>query len=136
MKSRLFVVPDNDLFVLLDQNVPISVKNWLQQQKPSWKIQHVSFIGFDRHTDIDIFNWAQDNKAAIITFDEDFADIRMIGDRKHYGIIRLRIWPTTFEETISALEKMLDSLCENDITGNLIIIDSTKIRIRRLKDNS
>jgi hypothetical protein len=64
------------------------------------------------------------------TFDEDFADQRAFPVGQHYGIIRLRIWPTTIEETQQALERLFGETSDQDLRHALIIVDRTKIRIR------
>ena len=118
--------------VLLDQNVPIPVEIWLQKLKPDWVVQHVSKIGLSGQTDEEIFKWAQNRKAIIITFDEDFADQRSFPVGNHSGIIRLKIWPTTIEETQNALQRLLNEIAEADLKRSLVIIDRNKIRIRTL----
>jgi hypothetical protein len=50
---------------------------------------------------------------------------------RHCGVIRLRVWPTTVEETESALERLLETVPDEDLVGSLIIIDARRIRIRR-----
>jgi hypothetical protein len=47
--------------------------------------------------------WAQRDGSIVITFDEDFADARMYPAGTHDGMARLRVWPTTIEETIRRL---------------------------------
>ena len=72
---------------------------------------------------------AQDNQAIVITFDEDFADLRTfpVG---HAGVIRLRVWPTTIEETQDGLSRLFAEVSVDEIEGALVIVDRTKIRIR------
>lgn len=49
----------------------------------------------------------------------------------HAGVVRLRVWPTTIENTETALARLLDSVAEDDLQGSLVIVDAVKIRIRR-----
>src|SRR5688572_9130902 len=102
------------LRILLDQNVSVQVAFWLRKRQPAWQIEHTSEIGLSAKTDREIFLWAQSNKAIIITFDEDFADQRNFPAGTHNGIIRLKIWPTTIEETILALEKLFEESSEEE----------------------
>ena len=74
---------------------------------------------------------AQQNRPILITFDEDFADRRMFPLGKHCGVIRLRVWPTTVEETQSGLARLLESVRDQDLTGSLVILDNHGIRVRR-----
>ncbi len=125
-------MPDVQLTVLLDQNVPLAVAEWLRNQRPDWEIQHVNELGFEGRSDDFLYRWAQENRAIIITYDEDFADARMYPLGRHHGIIRLRVWPTTVELTQDALSRLLADLPASDWRDSLIIIDSQKIRVRRL----
>jgi predicted nuclease of predicted toxin-antitoxin system len=117
--------------ILLDQNVPVAAAEWLRQQKPSWRVEHVNDLGFAGKSDEFLYRWAQDNKSAIVTFDEHFADARFHGLGRHYGVVRLRVWPTTIEATIDALSRLLEKVPEDDWRTSLIIVDNQKIRVRR-----
>jgi len=66
-----------------------------------------------------------------VSYDEDFADTRSFPLGAHHGIIRLRVWPTTTEITIAALQRVLQSVPEPDLQNSLIIVDNKKIRLRR-----
>lgn len=67
----------------------------------------------------------------IVTFDEDFADQRSFPIGSHAGIIRLRVWPTTIEETQNALERLLAEVPDAELARALIIIDRETMRVRR-----
>ncbi len=116
--------------VLLDQNVPREITNWLRRLRPLWNVQHATEVGLAGRSDREIFEWAQAHQAVIVTFDEDFADRRSFQVREHRGIVRLRVWPTTVEETQAAIERLLAEVPDRDLTGALVIIDRTRIRVR------
>ena len=118
------------LAVLLDQNVPRAVVGWLQEIRPSWDVHHVATAGLSGKSDLEVFQWAQSQAAMIITFDEDFADRRSFSIGEHHGIVRLRVWPTTTEETEAALERLLAEVSEDELRGALVIIDRSRIRVR------
>lgn len=124
-------MPDQPLYLLLDQNIPREIAAWLRGKAPAWKISHTSEPGLSAKSDPEIFRWAQSNRAIVVTYDEDFADARSFPLGSHHGIIRLRVWPTTVEMTQWALERVLTQVPEADLPGNLIIIDREKIRLRR-----
>jgi hypothetical protein len=63
-------------------------------------------------------------------FDEDFADRRSFPVGGHYGVVRLRVWPTTTEETQDALERLLGEVSASELLGSLVIVGPTRIRIR------
>jgi predicted nuclease of predicted toxin-antitoxin system len=119
------------LSVVLDQNVPPAIRDYLQLQRPEWTIWHVSEIGMSGVSDQVIFEWAQQRSAIVITFDEDFADTRMYPIGSHAGVLRLRVWPTTIEVTEAALARLLKSTDNAALCGSLIIIDNSRIRIRK-----
>jgi predicted nuclease of predicted toxin-antitoxin system len=125
-------MPETELHILLDQNVPYAVAVWLRTQRPSWLVRHVKELGFEGRSDDFLFRWAQQEKTIVITFDEDFADSRLYPLGRHYGVIRLRVWPTTIEKTEEALDRLLHQLPAEEWVGSLIIIDNQKIRVRKL----
>lgn len=124
-------MPELPLQILLDQNIPQEITPWLSKRCPHWIIHHVNDLGFMGKPDDFLYHWAQQHRAIIITYNEDFADARMYPLGQHHGIIRLRVWPTTVEQTQSALNRLLQQVNDADLVGNLIIIDNTKIRIRK-----
>lgn len=124
-------MPDQLLHLLLDQNIPEETAKWLRVEFPDLRITHVKDIKLDGSPDPEIFRWAQANLAIVVSYDEDFADTRSFPLGTHHGIVRLRVWPTTVEETQSALQRLLTQVSESDLRGSLIIIDREKIRLRR-----
>ena len=125
-------MPEASLRFLIDQNVPFAVTEWLKVQRPDWIIQHVKDLGFEGKSDTFLYQWSQNNQAIVITYDEDFADARMYPLGAHCGVIRLRVWPTTIENTKEALTRLLMQVSENDLPKSLIIIDNYKIRVRKI----
>jgi predicted nuclease of predicted toxin-antitoxin system len=119
------------LTVLLDQNVPRVIASWLRTRRPQWTIYHTSDVTLSGRPDGELFAWAQQQHAVIITFDEDFADQRTFPIGSHAGIIRLRVWPTIIEETQDALERLLADVPDTELAGALVIIDREAIRVRR-----
>ena len=70
-------MPEASIRLLIDQNIPFAVSEWLKQQRPDWVISHVKELGFEGKPDTFLHAWAQQNGAIVITYDEDFADARM-----------------------------------------------------------
>lgn len=82
--------------------------------------------------DEEIYEFAQREKAVIITGDRGFGNILRFPLGEHFGIIVVH-FPnemTTSEINYQFL-KRIKRLTENDIKGNLIIIEPGKIRIKR-----
>jgi predicted nuclease of predicted toxin-antitoxin system len=131
MKSKSSAVSDLPLYLLLDENVSPEISTWIPSVKPHWRVSYVTDVGLNGKSDAEIFAWAQDHQAVIVTFDEDFADRRMFPVGTHQGVIRLRIWPTTVEETQLALGRLFQSVADEEIVGSLVIVDAHRIRIRK-----
>ncbi len=110
--------------------MPRAIAQWLRSRRPQWTIDHTSDVGLSGTPDDAIFAWAQTRQAIIITFDEVFADQRAFPLGAHAGIIRLRVWPTTIEETQHALERLLLEVPDADLARALVIIDREAIRVR------
>src|ERR1035441_9368891 len=129
MKRRSFPthVP---LRVLLDENVPLQVLHWLRQSHPDWTSEHVLLL-FPGKSDRDILTYATGQQAVVVTFDEDFGDLRNFPLGTHSGIIRLRVWPTTEQLTIEALTRVFKSVSIDELKGALVIVDCNRIRLRR-----
>lgn len=119
------------LRVLLDQNIPRGLKPWLIKRKPSWTVQHTSDVDLQGAKDQEIFRWAQERDALILTFDEDFADQRTFPVGAHSGVVRLRVWPTTVEEVKHALSRLFEGVPDKDLRHALVIVGRRKIRVRR-----
>ena len=71
------------LNILLDQNVPIAIREWLSLYRPEWTVSHVKELGMAGAKDYVVFKFAQNSHAIIITFDEDFADSRFYSPPLH-----------------------------------------------------
>lgn len=119
------------LRILFDQNVPRAAAAYLQGIRPCWTVRHVGEVGLWGASDSHILEWAQADESIVITFDEDFADARMFPVGSHCGVIRLRVWPTTIETTQATLDRVLAEVPDTALPGSLIIVDESRIRIRR-----
>jgi predicted nuclease of predicted toxin-antitoxin system len=117
--------------LLLNQNVPRVVCQFVQGLRPEWIVQHVADVGLWGASDSKILERAQNDSSIVVTFDEDFADARMFPVGTHRGVIRLRVWPTTIEKTEEALARMLNEVADEDLPGSLVIVGEDRIRLRR-----
>ena len=116
--------------VLLDQNIPRPVLQWLKAERPDWAVDHASEVGLAGKPDVEVFRWAQERGAIIITFDEDFADQRAFPVGEHHGVVRLRIWPTSVTETQNAIRLLISAVPGRELCGALVIVGRTRIRVR------
>ena len=126
-------MPEEIRRILLDQNIPQALLIWLREKLPGWEVRHVNELGFQGRSDEFLYLWALENRAIIVTYDEDFADSRFYPLGHHHGIVRLRVWPTTIEQTQNALDRLIESSPPSTWRNCLIIIDNQKIRVRKLR---
>ncbi|MBK6522822.1 MAG: DUF5615 family PIN-like protein [Sphingobacteriaceae bacterium] len=59
--------------LLFDQNISFKVAKRLQDIFPDAK--HISDLGLQNYTDLDLWNYAKVNDYTIVTFDSDFNDL-------------------------------------------------------------
>jgi predicted nuclease of predicted toxin-antitoxin system len=119
------------LRILLDENIPPLVCEFVRERKPAWTVRHVRDVGLRGARDDTIFKWAQHDGSIVVTFDEDFADARMYPAGTHAGVIRLRVWPTTVENTEAALARLLGEVPDEELPGSPVVVGQQRIRIRR-----
>lgn len=67
----------------------------------------------------------------IATFDLDFADIRRYPPGTHPGIVVFRLHSQDIISCHAAFARLLANVAEADITGNLLVVEDQRIRIRR-----
>jgi len=83
-------------------------------------------------SDEEIFEFAQKEKAVILTADRGFGNILRFPLGKHSGII-IANFPNEMStrEINTRIVKRIQSLSKSEISGSLVIIDSEKIRTRK-----
>jgi predicted nuclease of predicted toxin-antitoxin system len=106
------------LRILLDENVPLGVITWLCEAHPNVFAEHVIRL-FPGASDREVLAYASRNQAVIVTYDEDFGDLRNFPLGTHAGIIRLRVFPTTEDRTILALSRLFESVAVDELEGLL-----------------
>lgn len=70
-------------------------------------------------------------KRILATFDLDFANIRRYPPGTHPGIVVFRLHSQDISNCQLAFHRMLSRFAEDDIRGNLVIVEETRVRIRR-----
>lgn len=120
------------MLFIIDEDMPRSLAPVLK--KEGYKVIDVRDVGLRGATDKDILNFSNERKGVIITADIGFATLPFKGSIEYIGFVLLRI-PNEFtvQETIKLLLQAFSVLQEEDIKGNIVVIDSKKIRIRHVK---
>lgn len=118
--------------ILLDQNIPEPVTSWLQKEVGSKAIiTSTRILNLQRMTDEEIFYYCQNHKMVIVTYDEDFQNPLVIHNIPGYGVVRLNIYPTGFEQTRQALRRLLDNYSIETWENASIVVDPSKIRYQK-----
>jgi predicted nuclease of predicted toxin-antitoxin system len=89
--------------------------------------------GLSGISDDEIYQRAWKEKRIIITMDKDFSRIFRFPPEKCGGIVVVKIYKRSVEETLEIFKRFFNSIKEEDILENLVIISPEGIRIRRTK---
>jgi predicted nuclease of predicted toxin-antitoxin system len=89
--------------------------------------------GLSGISDEEVYRRACKEKRVIITMDKDFSRMFRFPPEKCGGIVVVKIYKRTVDDTLSIFKKFYTSIKEKDILGNLVIITAEGVRIRRSK---
>jgi predicted nuclease of predicted toxin-antitoxin system len=67
----------------------------------------------------------------LVTFDLDFSDMRRFPPGSHPGIVVLRLYSQDINTCRRAGARFLQGVLEADLAGNLLVVEDTRVRIRR-----
>jgi len=84
------------LTILLDQNIPYPVTTWLREKLVDSEVVHTREVGLKQAEDLIIYNWVQDKKGIVVTFDEDFAKQYYFPNRHHSTTGRANLFDTGY----------------------------------------
>jgi len=116
---------------VLDEDVPRSLAVALRQA--GHDAARVQEVGLKGATDAEVFDFARSRQAALITADVDLADARALGEKRHYGLVLLRM-PSEMSASAATAEAMrlLERISEEDLEDALLVLEPGQVRIRRL----
>jgi predicted nuclease of predicted toxin-antitoxin system len=115
---------------VLDEDMPRSTGMILREH--GYDVKDVRDYGLRGAEDEEIYRFAQREEAVILTHDRGFGNILRFPLGNHFGIV-VANFPnemSTMEINRYLLERFKD-LSGGDFTGNLIVVEPRKIRIRR-----
>jgi len=115
---------------VIDEDMPRSAAKILKGR--GYGVLDVRDYGLRGKSDEEVFEFAQKEKAILLTGDLGFGNILNFPVGSHAGIV-IAHFPNempTFELN-NQIIKAFDTLTETDFNGNLIILEPGKIRIRR-----
>ena len=114
---------------LLDECAFLATANFLR--KSGFDAMTINELGHSGVSDDKVFELAREEDRMLLTFDKDFSNIFRFPLGKHPGIIIVRIHPQTIEVTERLLRRFLELTTEDQYRKALVVIDETKIRIRK-----
>jgi predicted nuclease of predicted toxin-antitoxin system len=115
---------------VIDEDMPRSLAPLLRQS--GYHTLDVRDVGLRGHSDADVFAYAQQQGAILMTADKGFASVIQFPPGSHAGIIVSRLpdtLPTAVanQEIVAALAQLKDM----PLTGVLVIIQQGRVRLRR-----
>lgn len=112
----------------LDENLPADAAEFLRISGD--EASNVLEQGLRGHSDFKIAERCRRDRQVIVTFDLDFADVRVYPPAMFSGIIVLRLKRKGHDVVIRLFERILDSLIRYTLEGRLWIVDERRIRVR------
>lgn len=115
---------------IIDEDMPRSTGKILKEY--GYNVKDIRDYGLRGADDDEIFKFAQKEKSVILTGDINFGNILRFPLGSHFGIVVAH-----FPNEVSTVEinrqliGKFKELSEDDLKGNLIIIEPMKIRIKR-----
>lgn len=115
---------------VIDEDMPRSTAKFLNAIEQT--ALDIRDHGLRGAKDNDIFEFSQKETAILVTGDLGFGNILQFPPGSHHGIL-IAHFPNEMppKEINEQIENALKTLSENDLSGNLVIIEPGKIRIRR-----
>ena len=117
--------------IIADENLFEPIIDYLRRL--GHDVLSIRDVGLSGISDDAVFQKACHEARIIVTMDKDFSRMFRFPPEKCGGIIVVKIYKRTVEETLSIFRKVFESLHERDIVGNLVIFTPEGIRIRRLR---
>jgi predicted nuclease of predicted toxin-antitoxin system len=108
----------------LDQMLRLDVSEALKNE--GYDVLRASEIGQARADDDEILKKAIDENRILVTLDEHFGDWVVLPLRKHPGVIRLKVNPTTSNNIISLLIPFFRTHPAKKFENHLVILSSKR----------
>ncbi len=91
--------------------------------------------GLRGHEDQEIAEVCRQEGRILLSFDLDFSNIQMFPPAHHAGLIVLRLRSKGRKAVRKVLEKVLNYLDAEPVTGRLWVVDEQRIRVHRFRDD-
>jgi len=110
----------------LDQCLRLEVAEALRNE--GYNVVRASDVGQARADDSEILQRANSDRRILITLDEHFGNWVVLPLKEHFGVIRLKISPTTFTNAINLLVPFLKDHTQEQFKNNLVILSPKRAR--------
>ncbi len=115
--------------ILVDENIQEPTIGFLRGL--GYDVQSAEEAGLRSAPDAEIFQHARQERRVVLTYNGDFADIRDLAVKKHYGIIRLRIRNQRIMHVHPLIEEVLRKLQKWNLRNTLVTVTDSRLRIRK-----
>jgi len=112
--------------LFLDQCLRVEVAEALRNV--GYDVVRMSDVGQARADDSEILQLAKSDRRILITLDEHFGNWVVLPLKEHYGVIRLKISPTTFTNAINLLIPFLKDHKQEQFGNHLVILSFKRAR--------
>ena len=112
--------------LLLDQMLRAELAELLRVE--GHDVVRVSEIGQARADDSDILSRAVHDQRTVLTIDQDFGDWVVLPLSEHFGVIRIKVHPTTTTNIASILLPFLANRPQSEFVNRLIILSKGRVR--------
>ncbi len=119
--------------VKLDENMPVALAELLRSA--GHETSTVPEEGLSGADDPNVLDAAAFEHRLLMTFDTDFADIRTYPLGSHAGIVVFRLSDQRWSVLKEPVRMLLDLGVLEELHGGLAIVDETRIRTRRAKED-
>jgi predicted nuclease of predicted toxin-antitoxin system len=115
---------------LADMGVGIRIVEWLRQQ--GHETTHLREQNLQRMPDLDIFGKAAAERRILLTFDLDFGEIVAFSGEKNVSVVLFRLHNTRTPHVIERLKIALQETAPILRSGAIVVVEETRLRVRRL----
>ena len=118
--------------IFANENLFDPIINYLKSI--SHEVLSLREAGLSGISDDEVYQLACKEKYVIVTMDKDFTRMFRFPPKSCGGIIVVKVYRRTVDETLSIFKKFFKEIKEEDIKGNLTIITPEGVRTRRTKE--
>ena len=112
------------LRLYLDQMLQTSVAQVLKQT--GYDVLRASETGQSRADDQEILRVAINQRRILITLDEHFGDWAVLPLSEHFGVIRVKVNPSTSDSILKILIPFLQRISSIQIQNHLVILSTNR----------